>query len=142
MNTGATTMGCASIRRIATSARLHNRMEPTRALAVVVHGREKITVFNTAQFRRITMMYRTLAASTLALGLLSPMAFADGSNSTDGRGCPEIRQPNSQFLDCQGNYASPSRNEYGIAAPSARPRGSIGDFIDETAEEKNQRSNK
>jgi hypothetical protein len=90
--------------------------------------------------RRKIMTYRTFAASILALGLLAPAAFADGTNSTDGQGCPDIRKQTDDFADCQGVKVNPANGSYGVVVQQRAPRGSIGDFIDETAEEKNQRS--
>ena len=91
------------------------------------------------------MNIRIFAASILALGLLAPAAFAEGSStSTNGRGCPDFPIKGGDFIDCIDGGSSSSSSDYGLAVGTqervGRGVGSIGDFIDETAVEKNQRS--
>jgi hypothetical protein len=83
------------------------------------------------------MLTRTIAVSILALGLLSPVvASAQGSNTQ----CDEVTNHHADYGDC-----SDKTYNNGSAALSAGTsvnvaRDSIGDFIDETTVEKNQRS--
>ncbi len=86
------------------------------------------------------MTYRTIAASILALGLVAPAAFADGSNTLDNKGCPDIRMHSADYADCQSGKVTPVNDNFGVLVKSSKARGSVGDFIDETIEEKNQRS--
>jgi hypothetical protein len=101
-----------------------------------------VIVLKKHYFRRNIMTYRTFAASILALGLLSPAAFAAGSNTLDNKGCPDIRMSNSDYVDCQAGTVTPVTEKFGVVVNTSKARGPIGDFIDETAEEKNQRSSK
>lgn len=91
------------------------------------------------------MNIRILSASIFALGLIASAALAEGSStSTNGRGCPDFPIKGGEFIDCIDGTGSSSINSYGLAvggeARVGPGAGSIGDFIDETAQEKNQRS--
>jgi hypothetical protein len=82
------------------------------------------------------MFTRTLAASVLALGLLSPVVASAQSDYA----CSQVNNQRADYGDCDAvttNVASAA-----LAAPSVTngPKASIGDFIDETTVEKNQRS--
>jgi hypothetical protein len=82
------------------------------------------------------MFIRTLAASIVAFGLLSPAVFA-GDNDY----CSTNQAHRSDYPPC--NFGAQSAETQGLAVraePSARNRGTIGNFIDETTEERNQRS--
>jgi hypothetical protein len=89
------------------------------------------------------MNIRIISASIFALGLIASSALAEGSStSTNGRGCPDFPIKGGDFIDCVAGVNSTS-DSYGIVVAQERVRpaaGSIGDFIDETAQEKNQRS--
>ena len=91
------------------------------------------------------MNIRIISASVFALGLIASAALAEGgSTSTNGRGCPDFPIKGGDFIDCIGDAAGSSSNSYGLVVGTqerdVRVSGSIGDFIDETAQEKNQRS--
>ena len=91
------------------------------------------------------MNIRIISASIFALGLITSAAFAEGSStSTNSRGCPDFPIKGGDFIDCVDGGTSSISNSYGFAVVTqerVRPAaGSIGDFIDETAVEKNQRS--
>ena len=93
------------------------------------------------------MNIRILSASIFALGLIASSALADGSStSTNGSGCPDFPIKGGDFIDCIDGGSSASTNNYGLAVGSEARVGSsagpVGDFIDETAQEKNQRSSK
>jgi hypothetical protein len=92
-------------------------------------------------FRRNTMTNRTLAASVLALGLLAPSAFADPMNTSDSQGCPEIRMKNAAYADCNADRVNPTNDSFGVVVKSNKFSKSNGDYIGESNEEKNQRSN-
>jgi hypothetical protein len=80
------------------------------------------------------MRIQTIAASVLALGLLSPAAFAANGN------CFEDQKDNANYVDCiDKNLNVQSDSSYGAAVVNPAPRDQVGDFIDETVEEKNQR---
>jgi hypothetical protein len=81
------------------------------------------------------MNIRTLAASVLALGLLAPVgAMADNNY------CSQDQLGRGDFIDCKaGNVGNTA--VFGAAAVDDRVvRGPVGDFIDETPAESNQRS--
>ena len=91
------------------------------------------------------MNIRIISASVFALGLIASAALAEGSStSTNGRGCPDFPIKGGDFIDCIDGAAGSSSNTYGLAV-GAQERvgvsGPVGDFINETAQEKNQRSN-
>jgi hypothetical protein len=93
------------------------------------------------------MNIRILSGSIFALGLMASAALAEGSStSTNGRGCPDFPIKGGEFIDCIDGAGSSTASNYGLAVGSqayAGPTaGPIGDFIDETAQEKNQRSSK
>jgi hypothetical protein len=82
------------------------------------------------------MKLQTIAASLLALGLLSPVAFAGNEGA-----CYQDNRDNANYVDClRGNFNN-SSDSYGAAVvnPNARDTSDVGDFIDETREQKNQR---
>jgi hypothetical protein len=80
------------------------------------------------------MRIQTIAASLLALGLLSPAAFAANGN------CFQNQKDNANYVDCiGGDFNVKSDSSYGAAVVNPAPRDDIGDFVDETLEEKNQR---
>ncbi len=81
------------------------------------------------------MNIRTLAASVLALGLMAPVAMAAGG--------PAGSEVNNRISD-YGNVelATSSTKAFSAVVVTKVKRGSIGNFIDETAEEKNNRSSK
>ena len=87
------------------------------------------------------MIIRTLSASILALGLLTSAAFAEGrGTSTDLNGCPDFAIAGGDYIECQANTSNRSNGSYGLTAPNRRVRGPVGDFVGETAQQKNQRS--
>lgn len=84
------------------------------------------------------MFTRTLAASIAALGFLSPAVFA-GDNDY----CSTIQAHRSDYPPC--NFGAQSAETQGLAirvAPRAKMRGTVGNFIDETTDERNQRTSK
>ncbi len=89
------------------------------------------------------MITRTLAASILALGFLSPAAF-----SGDNDFCSTNQAHRGEYPACNGVVVQPAGVTAGaqaFAIPDVRRTGkwrSIGNYIDETAEERNQRSSK
>lgn len=85
------------------------------------------------------MNIRIIAASVLALGLLAPAAFA-----AENYNCKTGQSEKADYGDCMSNMSSTakmtSKNAFSAFVGKSMQRASIGDFIDETAEEKNQRS--
>ena len=83
------------------------------------------------------MFTRTLAASVLALGLLSPVMASAQPNYN----CSQDTNQRADYGDC--DVVKTSNGSVALAAPSVTNglNASIGDFIDETTVEKNQRSN-
>ena len=81
------------------------------------------------------MNIRIIAASVLALGLLAPAAFA-----AENYKCSTGMNQSINYVDCATNMSSTSTNAFRAPEAQSMQRASIGDFIDETAEEKNQRS--
>jgi hypothetical protein len=79
------------------------------------------------------MTIRTIAASILALGLLAPAAFAG-----NGPAGSEVTNHHGDYVVVDDS-ASSTKGFSALAAPVAK-RGPVGDFIDETTEESNQRS--
>jgi hypothetical protein len=96
-------------------------------------------MINTVNQRNIIMYIRTLAASVLALGLLAPVA-----NAMDGSAGSEV---NNHVADYGMQYRKnmpvlqSTKALKVLVLPNGR-RASVGDFIDETTEETNQRSSK
>ncbi len=81
------------------------------------------------------MTIRTIAASVLALGLLAPVAFA-------GNG-PAGTEVNNRKADYGIEQNFDSSTQGFAATPLPRKnRGPVGDFVDETPEESNDRSNR
>jgi hypothetical protein len=84
------------------------------------------------------MHTRILAASLLSLGLLAaPAAFAGESN---GYNCSKDDNQRADYADCYKGDGSAGTTTYGAAVVEAAPKGRVGDFINETVEEKNDRS--
>jgi opacity protein-like surface antigen len=81
------------------------------------------------------MIYRTLAASVLALGLLSPAAFAASND------CNEVNNRISDYGSCSADTASTASNAFAATAVDVGNAGPVGDYVDETPAESNQRSN-
>jgi hypothetical protein len=79
------------------------------------------------------MTIRTIAASVLALGLLAPMAFA-------GNG-PAGSEVNNRKADYPVVETYNSSTQGFAATPLPRvKRGPVGDFVDETPQDSNERS--
>jgi hypothetical protein len=90
--------------------------------------------FKQTEYQRKTIMtFRTIAASVLALGLLAPVAFA-----ADGPAGSEVNNHRADYL-VKDDAVSSTQGFSAQAAPVAK-RGPVGDFIDETAQESNERS--
>ncbi len=81
------------------------------------------------------MNTRILAASMLAFGLMSPVAFAD-----DTYNCSQDQQRRGEYIDCNSTRYTPRVSEYGAAVVQQTRSGPVGDFIDETPAESRQRS--
>ncbi len=86
------------------------------------------------------MTYRTLAASILALGLVSPIsAFA-----ADNGFCSQEQSNRSDYIDCNPEFRASTEQTalFGaaVAAEDVRKVGPVGDYIDETPSESNARS--
>jgi hypothetical protein len=81
------------------------------------------------------MIYRTLAASVLALGLLAPASFAA---STD---CSEVNNRVADYGTCSVDNSPAATNAFSATAVDAGSAGPVGDYVDETPAESNQRSN-
>jgi hypothetical protein len=82
------------------------------------------------------MKTRTFAASILALGFLSPATFA-GDNDY----CSTNQSHRSEYPPCTGVVTSANTQALQVSTePRAKKRGSVGAFVDETTEERNQRS--
>jgi hypothetical protein len=81
------------------------------------------------------MRIQTIAASLLALGLLSPAAFAANGNGA----CFQDQKDNANYVDCLSGNFNVQADSYGAAVVNPAPRDDVGDFVDETLEEKNQR---
>lgn len=83
------------------------------------------------------MSIRTLAASVLALGLLAPVgAFAAETNYN----CSQDQANKLDYVDCKADGAVQSTQGFSAANVGGVERQSIGDFIDESTVERNQRS--
>lgn len=80
------------------------------------------------------MNTRLLTASLLAIGLLSPAAFA-----AENYNCSQDQLNKSDYADCKGDVASPTESQYGAAIVGVQ-RGPVGDFIDETPSQSRERS--
>jgi hypothetical protein len=84
------------------------------------------------------MSIRILTASILALGLFAPIgAMAAETNYN----CSEEQRNKRDYIDCDVSDSN-TTVKYGFAAQDFdnKKAGPTGDFIDETAEESNQRS--
>jgi hypothetical protein len=82
------------------------------------------------------MITRTVAASILALGFLSPATIA-GDNDY----CSTIQSHRSEYPACTGVVNTEGTQALEIRSePRAKKWRSVGSFIDETTEERNQRS--
>ena len=80
------------------------------------------------------MIYRTLAASVLALGLLSPAAFA-GSND-----CNEVNNRIADYGTCSTENVATDTSAFAATPVDVGNVGAVGDYVDETPAESNQRS--
>lgn len=85
------------------------------------------------------MFTRTIAASILALGLLTPVVASAQSFNTP---CDEVNNRRADYGDCSVKTYDSGSAAFSAGAAVNAPRDSIGNFIDETAVEKNQRSDK
>jgi hypothetical protein len=83
------------------------------------------------------MIIRTLAASTLALGLLIPVAFAE-DNSTF---CSSGEGRRADYIECLNVRPSDSTdyNTFSVPNPTGGPR--VGEFVDESPEDSRERNN-
>jgi hypothetical protein len=84
------------------------------------------------------MTLRILAASVLALGFLAPVGAMAADTSYN---CSEEQRNKKDYTDCDANIGN-SNVTYGFAAQDIEVRkpGTVGDYLDETREESNQRS--
>jgi hypothetical protein len=82
------------------------------------------------------MIYRTLAASVLAIGLLAPV----GAMAANNNNCSLDQVNKLDYADCKIDSIQASANSAAPAAVVSVERNSIGDYIDETTVERNQRS--
>ncbi len=83
------------------------------------------------------MSIRTLAASVLALGLLAPIgAIAAETNYN----CSQDQANKLDYTDCKSDNSARSTAGFSAAAVGDVERQSIGDYVDESAVERNQRS--
>jgi hypothetical protein len=83
------------------------------------------------------MSIRTLAASVLALGLLAPIgAIAAETNYN----CSQDQANKLEYIDCKADNVTQSTQGFSAAAVGGVERQSIGDYVDESAAERNQRS--
>jgi hypothetical protein len=87
--------------------------------------------------RKYIMNIHTIAASILALGLLSPVAFA-GSNDQ----CSQVNNRIADYGPCTDSQSTETYSTKPFSAEAVQngKRDRVGDFIDETPEETNQRS--
>jgi hypothetical protein len=94
-------------------------------------------MINNKNQRSTIMNIRTIAASILALGLLAPVAMA-----MDGPAGSEVNNRNADYgLQYRKNMpVLQSTKAFTAVVFQNGKRVSIGDFIDETTEETNQRS--
>jgi hypothetical protein len=84
------------------------------------------------------MNTRLIAASILSLGLLAaPAAFATESN---GLNCSKDSNQRADYADCYLGAVRGDTGTFGAAVVNAAPASNVGDFINETVEEKNQRT--
>jgi hypothetical protein len=82
------------------------------------------------------MITRIFAASILALGVLSPATFA-----ADNDYCSTNQSHRSDYAPCTGVVQTADRQALEIRIePRTKKRGSVGSFVDETTDERNQRS--
>jgi hypothetical protein len=89
----------------------------------------------TLHHRRSTMKYFKIAASIVALGLLSPVAMAASFDTYD---CSRFDSHTSYCTFGDAPNISSKRPAASVIHPAKR--GRIGDFIDETIEERHERS--
>jgi hypothetical protein len=83
------------------------------------------------------MNIRTLAASVLALGLLAPIgAIAAESNYS----CSQDQLNKLDYADCKMDNSVSSTAGFAAAGADDVGRQSIGDYVDESTVERNQRS--
>jgi hypothetical protein len=82
------------------------------------------------------MNYRTLAASVLALGLLAPV----GAMAETNYNCSQDTNNRGEYADCNLSIEKSSQVGAAAAVVGEVKSGPVGDFIDETPAESNQRS--
>jgi hypothetical protein len=86
------------------------------------------------------MLTRLMTASALTLGLLASSAFAaNDSNYYCGKGASY----DSETLRCVTDLGAEVNDTAGFAVGASAPQvdtGSVGDFIDETVTQRNERS--
>jgi hypothetical protein len=83
------------------------------------------------------MNIRTLAASVLALGLLAPVgAIAAESNYS----CSQDQLNKLDYVDCKMDNSVSSTAGFAAASGGDVGLQSIGDYVDESTVERNQRS--
>lgn len=83
------------------------------------------------------MSIRTLAASVLALGLLAPVgAIAAETNYN----CSQDQANKLEYIDCKTDNGTQSTKALSAAGVGRVERQSIGDFVDESTVERNQRT--
>jgi hypothetical protein len=83
------------------------------------------------------MIIRTLAASVLALGLLAPISAIAAETNYN---CSEEQANKGEYIDCKNDNAAPSTQAFSAAGVGDVERQSIGDYVDESTVERNQRS--
>jgi hypothetical protein len=82
------------------------------------------------------MTLRTLAASLLALGLLAPV----GAMAETNYNCSIDQTNKSDYIDCK-DTSDNATVQYGAAVVLDEAKvGPVGDYVDETPAESNQRS--
>jgi hypothetical protein len=87
------------------------------------------------------MFTRTIAASVLALGLLVPVIASTQSMAAEPNyACSQDTNQRADYGDCDVKSTNNGSAAFSAATSASGPKDSIGDFIDETAVEKNQRS--
>jgi hypothetical protein len=94
----------------------------------------------TDNLRNMIMNTRTIAAAILSLGLLASGAFADSMNGANNNACPTDMRDRANYADCIDKSDGYSANSVGAAIVDVGPRGPVGDYVDETPADSNQRS--
>lgn len=83
------------------------------------------------------MITRTLATSVLALGLLAPISAIAAETNYN---CSQDQLNKSDYIDCKIDNVAPSTQAFSAAGVGDVERQSIGDYVDESTVERNQRS--